>query len=806
MKPRFLLLSSILVLTLATRSPRAAAAVLATVPLLLGSTAMAAEVDPEDEVNKLPLNTAEVLLEIDKSGFEGEALTPHTTFRNAYYVEFSATDALKEKARCRIWKRFSAFSCEGYDTLIFFVKQDFSAQRVTMKVTTDAGTFGNTAVSEPLNKSNSVFSYMELPVHLGGATQIENIAITFEADRPGRGTWKNYWGFLALHDSDRFKAHLAYWETVRNIQWDRYLAEPERFEDAAHLTFAPGELELYRKYAASEFPEFRKRIESGIERAKRYCRSISEADISASGRRAHNRESAAYSPVGELALYGVLLEDREALRWAGRCALAQAAFECWRRQYWINTWRFHGPHVFNVAYVSRSLSTSTSLCAAALNHKGLEFVLYGLLDKGYKDALHSLWARANAFGGNQAAVFLMAKVMPLLLFEHNWPRVAPYTEIAMDELRENLDHLFRPDGGYLESMGYMDYTLACALPSYMAYSAARDLPIARIIPDNVKQSARFGEIIYSTNKHPRRNVVSFGQTNYLSFDAPERTLFMAAACPRSVWERFVDRAALEGDVLDPALWRLSRQVQLSGDYPPLTALTEIPSIGAVNAFRKTESGELSKILLMGFAPMGKREQDIGKFIIEYDGDSFADAMPCRMAPFYATAEFQNLLVPTGMESAPHPIVYTTLKREDKRFIPAAAGDEASFRATIPNLADSWDPGYFRRWQRTMDSPAPETVTITDEYELGEKPTGVAFTWITALPTELSEGSIVITGEYGSRCQLSWNEGCSAEIERFTPSDPVYQGMYIDDDRQFSRVRIHREGKKGTVIVKARFGR
>ncbi|MDP6780054.1 MAG: hypothetical protein QGI83_25090, partial [Candidatus Latescibacteria bacterium] len=261
--------------------------------------------------------------------------------------------------------------------------------------------------------------------------------------------------------------------------------------------------------------------------------------------------------------------------------------------------------------------------------------------------------------------------------------------------------------------------------------------------------------------------------------------------------------ALEGDVLEPTLWRLSRQVQLSGEYPPLTPLTEIPSIGAVNSYRKTESGGMSKVLLMGFAPMGKREEDIGKFIIEYDGDSFADAMTARKAPLSASAEFQNMLVPTGTGSAPHPIAYTRLSREEKRFVPDASGDEASFRATIPNLADSWDPDDFRRWERTIDSPTPETVTITDEYELGAKPTGVDFTWITALPAEVSGDRIVITGDYGSRCELTWNEGCTARVERFTPSDPVYEGMYVDRDREFSRILIHRDGKKGTVVVNAK---
>ena len=800
MRMQLLLLSGILALLLAAEVPRAGVALLTTAFLLLAFPAMAVEAAPQDEINKLPLNTAEVLLEIDKSEFTGRALTPHTTFENAYFVGFSATDELKEKARCRISRSFDALSCDGYDTLIFFAQQEFRPQRVTMEVTTDAGTLENTDVSEPVGESTSNFSYMELPVDLGSAQQITEIAITFEADEPGRGSWKNYWGFLSLRDSRRFQDHLAYWETIRDIDWGKYLDDPDRFEDAAHLTFAPGELELYREYVETELPAYRSRIKDGIERAKRYCRSICEADISSSNSQKHIRKRAAHSPIGELALYGVLLENKEALRWAGRCALAQAAYESWRRQYWINRWRFHGPHVFQVAYVARSLSTATSLCSSALNRKGLEFVLYGLLDKGYKDAMHSLWARAYAFEMNQAAVFLMGKVFPLLLFERHWPRVEPYTDIALAELNENMDNLFRPDGGYTESTGYMDYTIACALPSYMAYSAARDLPITQIMAENVKKSAGFGEIIYSTNRNPRRNVVSFGETRTLSFDAPDRTLFMAAACPGTIWERFVDPDALKGEVLRPELWRLSRQVSATGEVPPLTPFTEIPSIGAVNAFRETASGGASKVLFMGYAPMGKREEDVGKFIVEYDGDSYADGLTGRVAPFYATAEFQNLLIPTGTGSAPHPVRYSTLTRKGLTFIPDATGDERAFTASMANLGDSWDEEYFRGWKRTINSPTPETITITDDYELGHRPTGVDFTWVTTLPAEVKGDAVVITGDYGSRCELTWNEGCTASVERFSPADAVYEGMFIDEGREFSRIRIHREGKEGVVIV------
>lgn len=122
---------------------------------------------------------------------------------------------------------------------------------------------------------------------------------------------------------------------------------------------------------------------------------------------------------------------------------------------------------------------------------------------------------------------------------------------------------------------------------------------------------------------------------------------------------------------------------------------------------------------------------------------------------------------------------------------------------MPNLGDSWEDDYFLRWERTIESPTPEAITITDEYELGSEPTGVGFTWVTTLPAEVGGDAVVITGDYGSRCELTWNDGCTAAVERFTPADAVYEGMFIDEGREFSRIRIHREGKEGVVIVNAK---
>lgn len=749
--------------------------------------------------NKLPINPAESIIELPIGGWKCQTLTPGTTFKGAFSrTTMSATAQCKVKASAQMSLKFKNIDCNGYDKVVLFIRQPFMKQSITLKVETDKGISKRTMA--PPDKRGSY--YGEVIADITGAKFIKGISIIFTAGKTGRGMWQTYPRFIALQNSRQFADYQQYFERMRAVDWNEYLNSSVSFKDSAHLTFAPGELEKYRK-DPGVVDYWKKRIVEISKRAEDFCVSLNEVLVHPVLLRPYMKGKMMYSQGYDLAIGAVICKDKKALQLAARCCLVAAAYKSWLEDYFSREWRFNGFPPFQPAYKAMHYAPAISLAAGAMTRKGREYALYGLLDKGYKEALHSLWARP-AFGGNQAAVFLMAKVMPLLLFEKFWPRVKPYTEIAMDELREGMDTIFRTDGGYLESMGYFDYTISCVIPSYMAYSAARNLPLSKVIPENIKKSTKFAEIVYSTSKNPQRNVVSFGQTVNLSFSVPQRTLFMAAACPDTIYERFVDLKKTGNTKSDPLLWRLRRQVKLTGKYPELTTFVEVPSIGSVNSYRKTASGGISKVMFMGFAPMGKRDEDIGKFIIEYNGDAFADAMTARLAPYYGTAEFQNLLIPTGSGKVFHPIKYTTLKREHKKFIPKASGDEKSFKASIGNLAQSFDGKYFKKWSRSIDSPNPESVTITDDYELGSAATGVDFTWITTLAAEVKGNKIVISGDYGNVCELSWNSPCKASVERFSPSAAVYKGMFIDKKRKFSRIKIHRNGKNGQIIVKAKF--
>jgi hypothetical protein len=99
--------------------------------------------------------------------------------------------------------------------------------------------------------------------------------------------------------------------------------------------------------------------------------------------------------------------------------------------------------------------------------------------------------------------------------------------------------------------------------------------------------------------------------------------------------------------------------------------------------------------------------------------------------------------------------------------PRGEGDGARFRATM-DATPGWD-GWFRRWERSWDSPTPDTLVITDAWEVA-RGKGVVFHWTTRLPVRAEGGRIVIEGRRAT-AELSFPEGLEPRIEMLPLQDP-----------------------------------
>jgi hypothetical protein len=143
--------------------------------------------------------------------------------------------------------------------------------------------------------------------------------------------------------------------------------------------------------------------------------------------------------------------------------------------------------------------------------------------------------------------------------------------------------------------------------------------------------------------------------------------------------------------------------------------------------------------------------------------------------------------------------------------PRARGDATAFHATM-ELAAGWE-GWFTRWTRTWDAPAPAELTITDDWAL-ERGEGVKFFWTTALPITLDapRRRAVIEGRRG-RAVLTWAEGIEATVEQLPLEEPVWKKVMQERKEQFLVTTLHAEtqprlsltqrGQSGRLVVHVR---
>ena len=120
----------------------------------------------------------------------------------------------------------------------------------------------------------------------------------------------------------------------------------------------------------------------------------------------------------------------------------------------------------------------------------------------------------------------------------------------------------------------------------------------------------------------------------------------------------------------------------------------------------------------------------------------------------------------------------------------ATGDDAAFRASL-DLATGWE-GYYRSWNRVIESPNPEVIVIQDRYELATGD-GVAFLWNTALPVLLEDGCVIIQGDT-TRVTLTPSGTDSVAVEELPlPESPLPQ----------KRISFIKKGMTGSLTITAR---
>jgi hypothetical protein len=406
--------------------------------------------------------------------------------------------------------------------------------------------------------------------------------------------------------------------------------------------------------------------------------------------------------------------------------------------------------------------------------------------------------------GRLYSLLVLERCMPVSLGHYPQPadRVAPHTDIAWANLLENLGHALLPDGGYVEGASYFSWVAQQTAVSALLYSRGRRKDLRQLVPAPLLRTERLAETLLSTDDG--QDMILTGDANFVFGEA---LAFLAWLMPQSHWVTLYRKSVRRAGVA-PMLAILPLDRDIPAEGPALTPFVEMPDLGYMASVRRLGS-ELVKLFILGNKARGDHQhEDKGSFVLECAGDSFAFDFGCvdyanPIATQLKHAQRHNMLTPWCGTERPAPANPCAIDLK-----PRGSGDATRFGATL-DLTPSWT-GWFTRWQRTWDSPAPDTFTITDEWTVA-KGEGAIFHWTTRLPIRLEGRKAIIEGRRATAV-LTFPEDVEAQVDELPLMDPrrtavearweVIQYAWKHAATQ-PRLTLRQRGKSGTLRVQVK---
>jgi hypothetical protein len=709
--------------------------------------------------------------------------------------------------------------CADYDALMLSLMAPPGA-RVALIAETDAG--GRQALSTPFAHQKR-----ELLLPLGGARRLRGLTIEIFADPRGTpGSTCGWFNWIGLQHGVQLERHLR--QLARfDERWEDYL-QPDTFEPTfepaygLHLTGA--ELAAARELLARAGGPRTSPLWELAEDAQRLVpEKMANEYVNFWNDMRFNRERDVGKHLlthgANAAQASVLFRDKRLGRLAARYAIALAHCTRWDPSFlsWLTGCKWEH-RAFVPSLVMYDCALILDLCGEWFTDYGRELILRRLAEEGQGTNNYNIWWWEYLFWCNQTTWFLPGRMYAYLVLERAMParwkpypkpaasRVAPYTDLALADLYDNLAKILLPDGGYTEGPMYFTGTARSAMLSFYYYGRARGREVRALIPPAMKATAQMAEMLVSTADDLQ--MIPICDAQYIP---QEGVAFLAWFMPDSHWVTIFHKsiARTGGQPMTLLAQNLLREVPAAGpEFRPLVAM---PAIGQLASHRKL-GGEWVKLFLMGNqSGASHTHEDKGSFVLEFAGDSFAREFgSCDysnpLADLLKHCQRHNMLVPVGDGVRPKPAnpIFADIT-------PQGRGDETSFHASM-ELTAGWE-GWFTRWTRSWDAPTPAGLTITDDWAL-ERGDGVTFYWTTALPIRLDAArrQAVIEGRRG-RATLSWGEGIEAGVELLPLEAPIWKKVMQERKEQYLVATLHAEtqprlsltqrGRSGKLVVHVR---
>lgn len=729
-------------------------------------------------VTPIPINVAESVIECfwdpEISGFSEWAVDEGRerglkVWQNWGAVDFEWVSAVPDAPAVRMRKDFHV-DCSGYDLLL--VRMTLPAgSRARLSAETDAGN----QVSEHAAEEGS----FEYTLSLEGASALRVLTLEIFAGETGPGAGWIDW--VGLQSTSLMDAYFKRWD-YSGIDWRRHVVEESAavsFQPAYGIFLNADELESLRaehERAMAASGESRFTRLAAAAREMDFERGISEfAKSGGSDGGRWRDQSRPRLPGGpELAEAGLVLKDRALLVAAARYALSLAASRYWDRDFRSNFPT--GPaddRAFRRSYTCEDIAVILDLAGEVFSPAGRHYLMRRLSEEGIGKITYITWKHEYIHHTNQLAYFNVGRLYASLVIEREYPRARPYTELALADSIGNIENSILPDGGYAEGPTYFGAMARRNYKILKYYARAREVELPGLVPDVLRSTADFAEVLASTTTH---DVIAIGDSEP-EFDR-ETLEAMVELMPGSYWQTLLNKQL-----------RAENKTPLPGTAPEPRPFVSLPDLGLMASHRML-NGQPVKLLILGnSAGADHAHEDKGSFVLEFAGEAFAMDLGSTsyddpIHQLYKHCQRHNMLVPVGTDERPAPPIKLNVDVK-----PSGEGDAQRFSARI-DASPGWEP-YYRRWVRTWASPEPSTLLIEDSYALLQG-SGVSFLWQTALPCRQEGSRVVITGARGEATLIA-----PADCETTVESLPMANGA------SQNRIAITKQAKEGTLHVEVR---
>jgi hypothetical protein len=707
-------------------------------------------------------------------------------------VEFYWSSRPVQGPALSMTRKFGA-DCSDHDRLLVAV---VLPEGGTLRVAADTDLGPREYVSPPAPKE-----IVEHALALDGARRIDSLTIEITPGAEGQAT--GWFKWIGLQNTAMLPRYLDRWD-FSGKTWEGFLQDEDytpRFQPMYGI-FLPredlAELRAKHRAALDETGQSPYLDRASALRALQPEKAIHEFANSGGRHNAqHGRvRDEAMTPFSgglEAARVGLILEDKDLLRVAARYALSLVLCDKWDdgflAQFPGSAWELRS---FRRSYVSEDIAEILDLAGEMFTDAGRIYVMRRLTEEGIGPVNYITWRFDYLFQGNQLAFVTRGRLCAYLVMERFWPRVRPYTDIAYQNVREMFDTVILPDGGLLEPPTYVGATLGRGIEMLELFARARGEDLRAVLPDSLRKTGDYGAVIASTV--PEADVIPYGDSGTLMRSGT--LLSLAHLAPGSYWttmlHKCLDRE--QRTAFSPEEKRMLDAIPKQGPAaPPFIVLRDTGHMASTRTLKGPEGSALPvKILILGNhgGEMHDHEhEDRGSFVLEFAGEAFAmDPGICEyedpMAELMKQCQYHNMLAPAGLTERPAPArpILVDVKAAGK-------GNRKSFHARL-DVSPGWG-AHYKYWRRSWDSPAPETLTIRDEYEL-VKGDGVEFYWQTKLPCRIDGRQVTIQGARGS-ITLDAPEDCSLRIDTLPGPENTSQ----------NRIAIRKPALSGVLEVRAR---